>query len=259
MSFGLGGALGLASTFSGTVAITSMDSPPTSFLAWTLYERDGLLSPLPAGEVRHPGPYGRRPHDALALAKAGATELVKTLGQQLYNASPETVAQYIAQKGIVVEEDAILTATYKEAGDSIHLSNTMVETMGSSDAGLAFLIGHYLARGILARTGIPTAGIGASSSIQTSADALSLAGLLASGHDPGGMADFLGRLANAQAQGLTMDLDLVNEFGPLEEINGRLSKIWAKVIQGCTATPQFSPICKKAHDYWHQGYPAKIP
>ena len=116
-----------------------------------------------------------------------------------------------------------------------------------------------MAKAVLSRTGIPSAGIGASPSIETSSDALSLAAILLAGHDPGGVADLFGRLAGAKAQGLTIDPEVLLEFGPLEESAARLAKIWQKVIQGCADSAEFGLICQKAKNYWQQPYSVKLP
>jgi hypothetical protein len=258
-SFVLGDKGIVPRSFTGTVAITSTDTPPAPFVAWTLYERDGLLIPLPQGEMRAPAPYSRRPQDTLALMQAGSSTLVRALGTELYDTPPDSVIQNVMQISMVVEEGAALSASYKGSDSSVHLSQGMVETLGSSDAALAFLVGHMVARGVLERTGLPDTGIGASFEIQTAADGLSLAAMLTMGYDPGGMSDFFSRLRTALGQDLSLDPGLLSEFGPLDGIGERTDKTWTKIVQACASTPQLTQICQKAHDYWHPSYPAKIP
>lgn len=259
-AFVLGAGKGIVPTdFTGTITITTTDNPPLPFLAWTLYERDGLLAPLPPGEMRLPGPYDRRVADALSMVQAGASALVRALGPALYNTAPETVVQYVRQKGIVIENNGVFAARYQTSDDSVRVSRIMVETMGGSDAALAFLIGHYVARGVLQATGLPPSGIAATGSAQTASDALSLAGMLAAGYDPGGMADFFSRLLTATGQ-VSFDQGTLNEFGgSADQILNRHSAAWTNLLQACGNTPALGTICRKAHDYYHQHYPSNIP
>jgi hypothetical protein len=259
MAFVLWAVMGtLPANFAGTLTITTTDTPPLSFLTWTCYERDGLLAPLPPGEMRLPASYDRRVVDSMSLVQAGASTLVRALGSALYNAAPETVVQYVRQKGIVIENNGVLAARYQSSDDTVRVSRIMTETMGGSDAALAFLIGHYVARGVLQTTGLPPSGIAATGNASTASDALSLAGMLAAGFDPGGMADFFGRFLTASSQ-VASDQGTLNEFGPLEQIWNRHFATWSSLIQACGNTPALGSICQKAHNYWHQHYPTGIP
>jgi hypothetical protein len=246
-------------TFTGTITFTPVGDPPVPFAAWTLNFREGLLTPLPPGEMHFPAPLERRVLDALSMVQEGASVLVRSLGSALYNAPPETIVEYVRQKEIVIENNGLLAARYQTSDDSVRVSRIMVETMGGSDAALAFLIGHYVARGVLQVTGLPPSGIAATGSAQTASDALSLAGMLAAGYDPGGMADFFGRLLTATGM-VSFDQGTLNEFGgSMDQILNRHNAAWTNLLQACGNTPALGTICQKAHDYWHPHYPSNIP
>jgi hypothetical protein len=259
-AFPLGASVsGMPRSFQGTISIISTDSPPSPFVAWTLYERDGLLSPLPEGAMRFPAPISRRPKDVLTLLQAGAATLVQAIGPDLFATSPEVVLGYVRQKGIVLEESATLKATYETSDDSVHVSRALVETMGASDAALAFVVGHMVARGVILRTGLNATGPYAGMSMQQASDMYSLASMVATGYDPGGMADFYSRLYTANAQGLTLDSALLSEFGPLSQITSRQTQTWTSVMQGCAMSQGLIQVCKREREYWHPSYPSNIP
>ncbi len=116
-SFNLGAAVtGLAPSFAGTISIVSTDNPPLPFVAWTLFERDGLLSPLPPGGMRFPADNTRLPKDTLAFLKSGAVTLVQALRPEDFTTPPATVIQLVRQKGLVLEASGTLKATYENVG-----------------------------------------------------------------------------------------------------------------------------------------------
>jgi hypothetical protein len=197
--------------------------------------------------------------DVLTLLQAGSVQFIQSLGPGLYDTPPDTVIGYVRQKGVVLEAGTTLKATYETSDDSVHVSQGLVETMGASDAALAFVIAHMMARGVLLRTGLPSTGLFSGLNMQVASDLSALGMMVATGYDPGGIADFYSRLFTASGEGLSLDPFLLSEFGPLSQIATRQAQIWTNVIQGCAATPGLIQLCQKAHDYWHQSYPSNIP
>ncbi|MCU0247259.1 MAG: hypothetical protein MUC42_11825 [Bryobacter sp.] len=245
--------------FQGTVSVVSTDTPPAPFVALAIYERDGLLSPLPAGAWHAPSPTSRRPKDVLTTVAAGGVTLTSSIGRDLFSFPPETVVEYLRQKNIVIEESATLKATYESTDDSVHVSRALVETLGASDAALAFVVGHMVARGVLQRIGLMPTSMFGQLPVEKAADACALGMMFAAGYDPGGMADFFSRLATANGQGLAIDPALTREFGPWNQVAARQTEIWERMAQGCAYTPGLVQVCKKVHDYWHPSYPAFVP
>lgn len=236
--------------FTGTVGIISTDSPPATFSAWTMYERDGMLSPLPPGGMQFPPVTIRKTWDAMGLMQAGAAALARTLGTALFNASPATVSQYVMQEDLDIQERGSLGASYESATNIIHLTRGLVEVLDGSDAALAFLVGHYVARGILNRTGVPSLGVAAMPSTSLACDTASVATLFNAGLDPYGVADFFGRLTTASMQGLTFESSLQAEFGDVGQYADRSTQVWSKVVQECKGTTAFAQVCQQVRGYW---------
>jgi len=178
--------------------------------------------------------------------------------QQWSSTPPATIIQYVRSKTVVLEESNTIKANYRALDDKIYITRAMVEMLGTSDAALAFVLTHMTARGVMERAGLPDLGIAAGLDIQTAADVYALGGLLITGFDPNGVADFYQRLYTAWALGLPVDASLITEFGPMAQIATRQTQVWDRITQGC-ALAQLAPICQKAHNYWHQHYPSNVP
>ncbi len=259
-SFVLGDKIpGLSRDFKGTMSIRPTDSTPSSFSAWTTYEREGFLSPLPAGSMPFPPVTTRKASDAMALAQIASVALARTLGAALYNTSPTTVAQYVMQQSLVIEERGSLGASYQTSDNTLHITRALFQTLDGSDPALAFLVGHYVARGVLNRTGIPPSGVAAMADVSLASDTASLAGLFSAGFDPGGLTDFYGRLGMAYRLGLTIESSLQVEFGAQDQFIARQNGIWNKILGECAGATAMKQICQQVHDYWHPDYPTTVP
>lgn len=258
-SFGVGSALnGVGTSFRGVITVATADSPPSPFVVAALYERDGLLSPLPPGGMAFPAPNSRIPKDVWTEVVAGATPLMRTLGPAWFRTTPDEILQALQRIGVVVDDGATLKASYSSFDNNIHISRAMLETMGTSESALAFVLSHVAARTLMQQLGYTGAGIWSGVPERTAADGFSLLGLFATGFDPGGMADFYGRYYVAGASGVTIDAGLLNLLGPVDQ-EPPIRTVWQELIQACAFAPELATTCKQVHDYWHPSYPASIP
>ncbi len=195
----------------------------------------------------------------MALAQTGSIALARTLGAAFYNTSPATVAQYVMQESLVIEERGSLGASYQTSDNTLHITRGLFQTLDGSDPALAFLVGHYVARGVLNRTGLPPTGVAAMPDVSLASDTASLAGLFNAGFDPGGLTDFFGRLGMAYRLGLTIESSLQIEFGTQDQLTARQNGIWGKILGECAGATAMKQICQQMHDYWHPDYPVSVP
>ena len=257
-AFNLFGPPTSLASFSGTIQISSLDDPPSPFVAMSLNYRAPVLSPLPPGETAAPAPYDRRPYDVgIKVRQAGVAVMGETDPYMLSH-SPVEVAEFISRIGLAIDSDLPLRASYSSADKNVHLSVGLIEALGTNDAALAFLIAHLSARGVLQRFGMPPSGAYANDP-DGLADFAAMVTLLKGGFDPGGAADLFGRLLGATEQGLSVDGTLRNQFGVPNGLPSRLQKLADNLKTACVATGAMSQVCQTARRYWHPHNPSNIP
>jgi hypothetical protein len=254
--------------FTGTITITPVDDPPLPFGAWTLNVRDGLLSPLPPGEMVTPGPHNRRTYDiGFAVQRAGDVVLQSEYGVLGYTSSL-VAGNIMADMSFIVDTDTSIKAycTMVNYGAKLHISTGMIEALGASDAALGFIIAHTAMHGVYSASATKRDGACDSaprggpyvSDPEGLSDAAAEAALLQAGFDPAGAADFYSHMVYANEQGLPIDNALKLEFGIPNSTTARIQAIWQKIAVGCGGAG-LSQICETARKYWHPHNPAATP
>jgi hypothetical protein len=264
-SFVLGGRIsGLAARFAGSIAITPTDNPPAPFVAWTMNGRNGLVSSLPQGEMQSPPQYDRRVFDALARVKAAAIPLVQEIAQNPGNfteVTPGQVLQFWAQMNVVVDSGSTIKATYQSSDMTIHISKVALETLGSNDAALAFLIVRTAVAGFVAVYGV-TPGLGISGAgAETAAGLWAVFTLMKAGYDPGGGADCLARIWAAYSAHVPVDSALVSAFNIPNGTGSLIQNLGSFAPGGCSAigTYGLTQDCNASHNLWHPDFPSQVP
>ena len=256
-----------APDFTGTITVTPVDEPPLPFGAWTLNVRDGLLSPLPPGEMVAPGPRNRRHYDIARMVQKAGPAVLQAEYALLGQSNPNAVDLILRGMNFVVDTDTGIKASCRigSFGPEVHVSTGMIETLGASDAALAFVIAHMSMHGVYSslagkQTGAcdsPPSGPYASDPEGLS-DAAAEATLLQAGFDPAGAADFYAHLVYANEQGLPVDNALKTEFGIPNGITARIEALWQNIGLGCSSAG-LGQICESARKYWHPHNPTGIP
>jgi hypothetical protein len=113
---------GLPAGFTGTITIEPTDNPLVPFTAWSVNVHNGLLSPLPPGEMSSPGPWPDHFNNAPVLVGQGAIGVLTDAGVNLIGANPAQLASIIMGLGLVLDNDLSLKASYNAGDNSIHLS-----------------------------------------------------------------------------------------------------------------------------------------
>ncbi len=257
-AFNLSGAPTLLDSFSGTIQISSIDNPPAPFVALSLNYRDPVLSPLPPGETVAPAPHDRQPYDVAVKVRQAGVALMGQTNPYKVDRSPTEIAEFIGKIGLVIDPDLPLRVSYNSTDRSVHVSVGLIEALGTNDAALAFAIAHMAARGVLQWSGMPPGGAYANDPPGL-ADFVAMATLLKGGFDPGGAADFFGRLAYAAGQGLIVDGPMRNEFAIQEGLPLRLEKMADGLKAACGIDPGMYQVCEMARKYWHPHNPANVP
>ncbi|MCC7174130.1 MAG: hypothetical protein IT159_02960 [Bryobacterales bacterium] len=257
-SFNLSGPPASLASFSGTIQISSLDDPPSPFVALALNYRSPVLSPLPPGETAAPSPYDRRPLDVAVKARQAAMALLAETDPYGIGRSPATLAEFVSGIGLAVDAEIPVRASYDAAERKVRLSTGLVEAMGTNDAALAFLIAHLSARGVLQAYGMPPSG-SYSNDAPGLADYVAAATLLKGGFDPSGAADLFGRLLYATELGLSVDGALRNEFAIPDGVQARLQKLAENLRTACGSLAGMQQVCQAARRHWHPHNPANIP
>jgi hypothetical protein len=259
-SFNLGNVIpGLTADFEGSITIAPTDNPPRPFVAWSVNFRDGLLSPLPPGEMQWPGPYNRRHGDVGSVLQQAMASLVRDATVYLLGEDPVAIANYIMTASMVVDSDTSIRAYFRGADRTVHITQGLLEMLGSNDAALGFILVHVGIHGVFTFTGEPTRGPFANDA-EGAADAGAALTLLKAGFDPGGAADFFARLLYANIQNQSnVNSTFRNEFNIPNGIPARLQKLWTNVRNACGASAGLTEVCAKARRYWHPHNPANIP
>lgn len=269
-SFNLGQEIStLSSGFTGTVTIITTDSSVEPFLAFTLNVRDGLLAPLPPGEVQSPAPIDRLVADAAAQVKSSFTlwlPLAVAYGDFSDQVTATNFLKVVKNLTVTLSSESSLKLTYQYAnGDlQIAVSRLLAETLGGSKPALAFLLAHYCIRAAIAAYGNPSAVFKADDA--AASDLYALVTLMMANLDPSGMVDFYGRMQLATGlaaggAGLAIDSALQTEFLLNSTYTTRIAAVWTDLVQkGCgKASTSGKVTCQTIHDLWHPSYPALIP
>jgi hypothetical protein len=264
-SFDLGGRIsGLAARFAGSITITPTDNPPAPFVAWTMNGRNGLVSSLPQGEMQSPPPYDRRVFDALARVKAASIPLVQEIAQNSRNfteVTPGQVLQFWAQMNVAVDSGSSIKATYQSSDLTVHISKVALETLGSNDAALAFLIVRTAVAGFVAVYGV-TPGLGISAAgAETAAGIWAVFTLMKAGYDPGGGADCLARIWAAYSAQVPVDSALVTAFNIPNGTGTLIQALGSFVPGGCSAIGIYglTQDCNASPNHWHPDFPSQVP
>jgi hypothetical protein len=255
-------------SFTGTITVTPLDEPPLPFGAWTLNVRDGLLSPLPPGEMVAPGPHNRRPYDIARMVQKAGPAVLQAEYALLGQPNPNAVDLILRGLIFVVDTDAGIKASCRMVSytPEVHISTGMIEALGASDAALAFVIAHMSMHGVY--TALAQKQSGACSYAPSGpyagdpeglSDAAAVATLLQAGFDPAGAADFYSHMIYANEQGLPVDTALKLEFGIPNSASARIQAIAQTIGAGCSGGGAFGQICETARKYWHPHNPAGIP
>jgi len=250
--FNLLSLTGFPRPFEGNVTISGSDDGPIPFAAWTLNSRDGLLTSLPQGEMQFPGPPDRRPYDiGYKIRQAGAAVQTE-LGPLLGGKDPAVIASLIRNMGLVVDMSSSVTASFRSSDNSIHVTTALVELMGQSDSGLAFIIAHMAAHGVFLSVGAPPAGSGLPAP-EEYADAMASLSLFKGGFDAGGGGDFFARLQMVDAVSGNVDPAFRTEFGLPSGIAGRLNSLAHNIDDACdsSTSPTLNATCQKAKAFWY--------
>jgi len=264
-SFVLGGRIsGLAARFAGSITVTPTDNPPAPFVAWTMNGRNGLVSSLPQGEMQSPPPYDRRVFDALGRVKAAMIPLVQEVAQSpnsFTEVTPGQVLQFFAQMNVVIDSGPSIKAAYLASDTSIHISKVALETLGSNDAALAFLIVRTAIVGISAVYGFtPTPGSPGANS-EMASEMWAEFDLMKSGYDPGGGADCIARIWAAYSAHVPVDSALVTAFNMPNGTGTLIQALGSLVPGGCSAIGIYglTQDCNASHNLWHPDFPSQVP
>lgn len=250
---------GLPSGFEGSITITTADNPPRPFVAWSVNYRNGLLAPLPPGEMHWPGPYNRRHADIAILMRNALASAVPDAEPYLLGEDPAAIADYIRSVSLVVDADTAIRAYYRGSDRTVHITQGLLEMLGSNDAALGFILGHVGMHAAFTFIGEPTTGPFANDA-EGASDVGGAFALLKAGLDPGGAADFFSRLLYASIQmPASVSASFRNEFGVPNGIPARLQKMWTNIRDACAAAGGLAEVCEKARRYWHPNNPANIP
>lgn len=264
-SFNLSGQIGgLAANFAGSVTIRSTDNPPAPFVALALNARNGLLSSLPQGEMPSPPPYDRRVSDALGRVKAAVIPLMEEAAQASANFTTATAAQvlqFFAQMNVAVDSGSTIKTAYQSSDTTIHISQVALETLGSNDAALAFLIMRTAMVGFMATSGV-VPGFGLSvTNTETAAQIWAVLTLMKAGYDPGAGADCLARIWSAYSAQIPVDPALVSAFSIPSGTGFLIQALATFAPGGCSAISVYglSQDCNAAHNLWHPDFPSQVP
>ncbi len=154
--------------------------------------------------------------------------------------------------GLVVDTGSSITAYYRQSENSIHVSTALVELMGASDAGLAFIIAHMATHGVFLSVGAPTPGSGLPIP-EKYADVIAALSLVKGGFDGGGAGDFFARLQLAVAVLANIDPAFRTEFELPAGIIDRLHALANNLDSACDVSSSSAALhatCEKARYFW---------
>ena len=269
-SFNLGSQIpALPATFTGTIVISTTDIPLTPFVGFTLNVRDGLLAPLPPGELQSPAPLDRLLSDATTQIRSSFAlwlPLALTYGDFSNQTIATNFLNVVGNLSVKISSASALTASYQTTNGAlqINISRPLLETLASSKGAVAFLIAHYAVRAAISSAGNPSSVFQLDAA--SASDFYALITLFMAGFDPSSMVDCYGRmqLANGLAAGMpagsgpAIDPALQTEFMLNGTYTARIAAVWQDLIEsGCAQGGQ--QACGLLRDLWHPSYPALIP
>jgi hypothetical protein len=249
-SFNLGPSItGMAADFTGSITIRSYDNTAVPFIAWAVNVRDGLLSPLPPGEMNSPSPFDRKVSDMAAQIRLGGAAAIQDLSA-LLGSSASQMAAVVNNIQYTIDSDSTISASYSASDKQIHLSKGMIELLGDSRSAIAFLFAHMATLAVQAQVGVDPQLVSLMGGVPLMADTVGMVALMKSGLDPFGAFDFYGRLQYAVASGAAVSSGVQSEFA-LNAVSQRLSQLWLMVGTGCTLAPAVQLDCEAMHRMWH--------
>jgi hypothetical protein len=271
-SFVLGTKIsGLDANHTSSVVVIPTDTPVVPFVAWAMNAQDDLFSPLPVGGARSPAPARGQLLDAYYQARAaiamwgGASRFTQHVWGNVTAAQLATLLMGMPVViDPVVNNQYVLSARYQTSDNTLHVSWPLVDALGESRGALAFLLVHYAARGVMVRTGsYPTGDFAGDPA--GAADLVGLAALLVADMDPGGMADFYGRLqwaviGSQQGWNYQVDPALLTEFS-FPNYTVRATKVWSEAADACvdpTNTSADLEACELLHTLWYPHMPPGV-
>jgi hypothetical protein len=259
---------GLDATHTASVVVIPTDAPMAPFLAWAMNAQDDLFSPLPPGGVQTPAPAAGMLVNSYYQTRAaivvwGASSQFTQDVWGNVNASQLATLLMGIQVVIdpVVNSQYVLSASYKSADNSVHVSWPLVDLLGESRSAMAFVLMHYATRGVMVQTSSPPVGNFAGDPAGA-ADMVAVAGLTIAGMDPGGMSEFYGRLQWAiiggqNGGGFSVDPALQSEFA-FPNYTPRVTKVWNNFFGSCTdqsLTASDLEGCQLVHSLWFSHLP----
>jgi len=255
LAFGLGGAVsGMTGSFEGTISISSRNATPAAFVAWTLNARDGLLSPLPSGELQSPAPRDQIVADIVGRMRVGGAAAIQDMTSLLGAPLATQMAAAVQTMPYSIDTSSTVSASYNTADGKVHISSSMIEMVGDSRAAIAFLFGHMATRGVQQQVGIPDSLLQMLGGAPLLADTVGMIAAGKGGFDPLGAMDFFWRMEWASNAGATIDAGTKTEFG-LSDVMGRLDSLQQVVILGCGLSQPLTADCTAMHSTWYPDVP----
>jgi hypothetical protein len=250
-TFNLGTAIsGLPAGFEGTVTIASA-SVPRPFVAWTMNARDGLVSPLPPGEMRSPAPYDRIVADIVAELRVGGVGVLGDLSSLLGSNSAQ-MAQVATTIQYSIDSSSTISARYDASEHKIHVSSAMIETLGDSRSAIGFLFAHLATLAVQQQVGVPPHIVQALGGVPQMADTAGMIALVKTGFDPFGALDFYIRMMYAVGSGVPIDPGTVTEFSlTTSDISTRFTALVTNYGLGCGMVAAVTQDCQAMHQIWH--------
>ena len=256
IAFGLASEIsGLSSNFEGTISIGSANGTPTPFVAWTLNARDGLLSPLPSGELQSPSPQDQTVGDIVSRVRIGGVSAIGDLTSLLGSSLTTQMAQAVATMDYTLDASPSISASFNATDGKVHVSTGMIEVLGESHSAIAFLIGHMATRGVQQKVGIPDNLVQIMGGGALLADTVGLVAAGKSGFDPLGAMEFFRRLEWATSAGMAINSDTRTEFG-VSDVQGRMTALHQDFSTGCSLLASLATDCRAIQKAWYPDVPA---
>ena len=248
-AFGLASVVsGLPSDFVGSLGIKGTTSA-VPFVAWAVNSRDGLLSPLPPGNLTSPAPYDRTVADVVARMRLGGAAALQDM-TALLGSQTASMATVISNLQYSIDESATISASYNTTDKKVHVSSAMVQALGDSRAAMGFLSAHLATLAVQQQVGVDPRLVSALGGLPLMADTVGMIALMKTGMDPMGATDFYGRMQYAMIYGTRVDSNLITEFG-LTNVQARLTALNQEIQAGCSMVAALSADCEASHLMWN--------
>ena len=137
----------------------------------------------------------------------------------------------------------------------MHITQAALQTLGSNEAAIAFLIIRTEILGCYAITN-DYVDFGTQ---DNGADLVALLATMKAGYDPGAAADALARLAAANYAGVPVDGTLLGSLGIPTGWVTRLQNLYSSLNGMCSSTAAVRQECTAAHNLWHPLFPSQVP